>query len=264
MLAIKNKKLLAIAVSLLLGCACVKASADQQDPFETFNRASFNFNQKFDQVVLTPAAKTYRYVLPQPVRTGVTNFYNNINEIPSVANDLLQFHFLQATNDAWRFFLNSTAGIFGIFDIASQIGLPAHYTDFGLTLARWGCTNSPYLVLPLLGPGTVRDQIGIPVDYYLLSPYGYIYPRTTRALIVTGYVISWRANALDFQNLIAEASFDPYVFQKNAYLQRRNYLIQQTLAQKPFEVMNLNNTVSAATTAAAPAANNDATPTPSN
>ena len=208
------------------------------DPFQQWNRSAYKVNDLVDRVALKPVAQAYTYMFPQHVRTGVSNFYNNLDEVPTVANDLLQFSFLQALNDSWRLFINSTIGIFGIFDVATQAGLPAHYSDFGLTLAKWGYVNSPYFEVPLLGPGTLRDQIAFPINYYGLMVYPRINPYSTRAILVSGAVINLRANLLTYNNLMQQISIDPYILRRDAYLQHRAYLVQQTLAEKPFYIPN--------------------------
>ena len=214
------------------------ALANQDDHCEAYNRSAFILNQNLDKHILVPLAKTYRYVLPQPAQVGVTNFFDNISEAPSVVNDVLQASFLQAASDAWRFALNSTLGIFGIFDVAKAMGLQPHYTDFGLTLAKWGWSDSTYLVMPILGPSTLRDGGGLIINYFSFSVYQYINPFAVRAGLLGLNLLNARSNALDFASLMETASFDPYVFQRNAYLQHRQYLIQQTLAEKPFYIPN--------------------------
>lgn len=208
------------------------------DPFAQWNRSAYQVNDLVDRVALKPVAQAYTYMFPQQVRTGVSNFYNNLDEVPTVANDLLQFSFLQALNDSWRLFINTTIGIGGIFDVASQAGLPAHYSDFGLTLAKWGYVNSPYFEVPLLGPGTLRDQIAFPINYYGLMVYPRINPYSTRAILVSGAVINLRANLLTYNNLMQQISIDPYVLRRDAYMQHRAYLVQQALAEKPFYIPN--------------------------
>jgi phospholipid-binding lipoprotein MlaA len=214
------------------------ALANEDDHFEAYNRSAFILNQNLDEHIIVPIAKIYRYVLPHPVRTSVTHFFDNIDEVPIVVNDVLQASFLRAMSDAWRFAINSTLGIFGIFDVAAAMGLQPHYTDFGLTLAKWGWSDSSYLVLPILGPSTLRDGGGLIINYFSFSVYQYINPFAARAELLSLNLLNLRADALDFATLMQTASFDPYVFQRNTYLQHRQYRIQQTLEEKPFSIPN--------------------------
>jgi len=199
----------------------------QQDPYERFNRVMFNFNDKVDGAILRPVATIYIKVVPKPVSKALSNFYNNFDTIPTILNDLLQANFYQATSDFWRLTINSTAGILGFFDVASSLGLEENKEDFGLTLARWGYTNSNYLVLPFLGPGTVRDQMGWMINYEYLSLYPYIYPIHTRYQIYFTGVVVRRAELLRYQTVLEQAAIDKYVFIRDAYMQRRNYQIER-------------------------------------
>ena len=197
-----------------------------KDPFEKFNRAMFWFNDKLDTYILKPVATFYNTIMPRPLNEGVHNFFLNVGNLPNIANDILQFNFYQMANDMWRFGVNTTIGIGGLFDVGSRIGLNPYVNDFGLTLAMWGYKNSNYLVLPFFGPYTVRDGIGIPVDYYVFSIYPHIHPQRTRYVVYGLGVIDRRAQLLQFQEVLEEASIDKYVFTRNAYLQRRAYQIE--------------------------------------
>jgi phospholipid-binding lipoprotein MlaA len=198
-----------------------------KDPYERFNRVMFQFNQAVDIIALKPAATLFITVFPNPFIKGFSNFYNNIDTIPTVLNDLLQANFYQGASDTWRLLINSTVGILGFIDVASEIGLEPNKEDFGLTLAQWGYRDSNYLVLPFLGPGTVRDQIGSFLNYQFLSIYPYIYSERDRyELYLFGLVVK-RAGVLRYQDVLAQASLDDYTFMRNAYMQRRNYQIQR-------------------------------------
>ncbi len=199
----------------------------QRDPYQPFNRVMYNFNDFLDHAILKPVATFYNTVLPKPVVKGITNFFANIDTIPTVANDVLQLNIYQTANDAWRLLINSTVGILGFFDVASDIGLDPNKEDFGLTLARWGYKNSDYLVLPFFGPSTPRDAIGLPVDYYVFSIYPHIYPVADRYALYGLGVVSRRADLLSFENVMQQAAIDKYVFVRDAYMQRRAYLIQR-------------------------------------
>lgn len=197
------------------------------DPFEPFNREMFRFNYHFDKAVLKPVAELYNKIMPKPLNLGVHNFFLNINQLPTIANDLLQWRIRQATSDSWRFVINSTVGIGGLFDVASRISLKLQPNDFGLTLARWGYTDSAYLVLPFFGIMTIRDGIGMPVDYYVFSIYPHINDEDVRNGLYLLSIIDKRAQALSYQSVIEEAAIDQYVFARNAYLQRRDYQLKQ-------------------------------------
>jgi len=203
----------------------------QDDPSENFNRAMFIFNEKVDNIVLKPLATLYNKILPTPLNQGITNFFNNIRTVPTIANDILQLHFYQTLNDSWRLVINTTIGIGGLFDVATRMGLTPYTNDFGLTLARWGYQNSYYLVLPFFGPSSFRDGVSLFVDYYAFSVYPRIYPARTRYVIYGVGVVDRRAQLLQFQTVLEEAALDKYVFIRNAYLQRRSYEKEQNQNQ---------------------------------
>lgn len=201
-----------------------------QDPYEEFNRHAFQLNQGLDKAIFKPIATVYQTVLPWPVTKGIDNAFSNLGEIPTVINDLLQAKFYQATSDTWRFVINSTIGIFGLVDVASKIGLEKHYQDLGLTLAAWGYRNSAYLVLPIFGPSTVRDGIAFPFNQTYFNVYPYIYPVSTRNTLYAMKLINTRAQLLEVDKLIKQAAFDRYTFERDAYLQRRQYQLEQNKA----------------------------------
>jgi len=212
---------------LLTGCASTKEvandnlarpSVNQTDPYEGFNRSMYGFNMGVDKYLLKPIADGYRYVTPDFMQSGVTNFFNNLKGINVVLNDLLQGKFKQSASDTGRFLTNSTFGVFGLFDVASDLGMEANIEDFGQTLAVWGVDQGPYLVLPILGPTTVRDGPAIIVDK-AANP-GTYFPGTG---IIEG--INERANADSALKFIDEAALDPYVFTRESFLQYRNNLI---------------------------------------
>src|SRR5579885_556157 len=183
-----------------------------KDPLEKFNRAMFTFNDKFDTYLLKPIATFYNTIMPKPLNQGIHNFFNNLGELPTIANDLLQFNFYQMTSDLWRFGINTTLGIGGLFDIATRMNIPYFQNDFGLTLAYWGYQDSSYLVLPFLGSNTIRDGIGIPVDYFEFSVYPYVQPQSRRYQVLGLFFIDHRANLLQFEPVLEEAAVDKYVF----------------------------------------------------
>ena len=197
------------------------------DPYEKFNRVMFNFNEAFDKVLLKPVSTLYRKIVPKPIAKGIGNIFSNVDTLPTVFNDVLQGNIYQATSDAWRLGINTTIGILGFFDPATPMGLERNFEDFGLTLAKWGYTNSNYLVLPFWGPSTTRDTLGMPVDYYAFSIYPYIQPTIRRYEIYGLMLVSKRADLQHFQNVMDQIALDKYVFIRTAYMQRRAYLMQR-------------------------------------
>src|SRR3990170_774017 len=212
----------------ITGCATSKfpSSNPQDDPYEHFNRKVFAFNMAVDRAFFRPVARVYDAVLPWPVKTGVRNFFGNIGDVTSVANEILQLHFAQVVADLARIVINTTIGIGGLFDVAASLGLEKDKEDFGLTLASWGSKNTPYLVLPFLGPYTLREAVGMPIDYFLLSVWPYLKANALFYGVRTTYYVQYRASLLAGDKIVDQA-FDPYIFVRDAYLQRRAYLVQE-------------------------------------
>lgn len=157
---------LTLAASLLVSaCASISGEPVERDPWEGFNRSIYSFNEGLDKHLLKPVAQTYRDITPDLIQMGGRNFFSNLDDIPVSINDLLQLKFGQTSQDITRFLLNTTIGFVGVLDVATALGLEKHNEDFGQTLGYWGLDNGPYLVLPLLGPSSVRDTSGIVVDY---------------------------------------------------------------------------------------------------
>jgi phospholipid-binding lipoprotein MlaA len=202
-------------------------TAYNKDPLERINRVMFVFNDKLDFYLIKPVAQLYNAIIPKPLNKGIHNFFNNLGELPTIANDLLQLNFFQMTNDTARLIINSTMGIGGLFDIATRMRLPYFQNDFGLTLARWGYANSNYIVLPVFGSYTIRDGLGIPVDYFAFSVYPYVNPQSTRYQLLMLFMVDHRANLLQFEPVLEEAAIDRYVFMRNAYMQHRAFQIEQ-------------------------------------
>lgn len=209
-------------VFLLSGCA--HKGTNPVDPYEPINRKIHDFNMAFDATMLKPPAKLYKTVVPGQVRKGVNNAYNNLDMIPTVANDLLQAEGKWAIKDSWRFFINSTLGVAGVFDVAEKFGLPLHSNDLGLTLAKWGDKHSPYIVIPFLGPSTIRDGSGWLFQFALYSPYVYINDDALVYGLLGLRYIDLRSQLFDAERLMDQA-LDKYTFIRDAYLQHRNYLI---------------------------------------
>ena len=196
------------------------------DPFERYNRAVFAFNQGFDRTVLTPAAQGYRR-LPDPVQTGIGNFFGNMGDVRNAVNNLLQGKFQNAATDTGRIVLNTTVGVVGLIDVASAVGLPKHQEDFGQTLGVWGVPAGPYLQIPFLGPSTLRDAPALVVDWYT-HPAPYILPDYSEVLIgLAGLrIVQFRASALGTEDLFETISADPYVALREFWLQRREFLVR--------------------------------------
>jgi phospholipid-binding lipoprotein MlaA len=224
----KNKFVSTIKVLTMFSCmlflsACATTSAlDERDPWEGFNRGVFAFNETMDGFVFEPVGKVYDFITPAPIDDGISNFFNNIAMLPVIANDIMQFNFTQMVNDFIRFFLNSTLGLFGFFDIAGDANLYSSGEDFGQTLAHWGMGPGPYLVVPFFGPATVRDAAGFAIDRGLISPITHIDDDLTQAGLLTLNYIDFKSDILSTTNLIGEASLDKYDFIKNAYFEKRD------------------------------------------
>ncbi|CAG9179068.1 hypothetical protein LMG23992_03905 [Cupriavidus laharis] len=213
----------ASALMVLAGCA-TGPNANPKDPIEPFNREVSRINEDFDKGVLKPVAQLYADYIPSPVQTAVDNFFSNVSDVYSAVNNLLQGKPSRAAEDTMRVAINSVLGIGGLIDIATPAGLPKYKEDFGQTLGVWGVPSGPYLVLPLFGPSTVRDTAGMLVDRQI-DPSAYFYPVSLRNSLVGVRIVAGRAQLLGATNLLEQAALDKYAFMRDAYLQRREYLI---------------------------------------
>jgi phospholipid-binding lipoprotein MlaA len=203
---------------VLSGCA---TGTNPKDPYEAFNRRVYAFNETIDRYAVKPVAQGYRAVVPPPVRGGVTNVFSNFRDVTSALNSLLQFKLGKAASDVGRVVLNTTVGMFGIFDVAGHVGLDKHDEDFGQTLGVWGFGDGPYLVLPLFGPSTLRDSVGLIGDYFT-DPEFYFINHSPETWIVFGVrLVNVRANLLEAERVFEQAAIDRYAFLRDAYLQRR-------------------------------------------
>lgn len=213
---------------VLSGCAGNQVSeaevdavelTEETDPYEGFNRSMFGFNESLDDYVAEPISDAYLWITPQFVQTGIANFFYNLQDINVVLNDVMQGKVSQGVEDTGRFAVNSTVGLFGLFDVATEFGLEKHEEDFAQTLAVWGVPQGPYLVLPVLGPSTGR---GIPGGIFdaAANPATYV-----GAPVTLLEMLNARANAEGALNFIDEAALDPYVFTREAFLQHRKHLI---------------------------------------
>jgi len=194
------------------------------DPLQPFNRAMFAFNDAVDRALIRPLAVGYRAVLPQQMRNGVNNFFNNLRAPTTLLNDLLQGKPKRAQQTVNRFVVNSTLGLLGFVDIASRLGFPAHQEDYGQTLAVWGIPSGPYLVLPLLGPSTARDALGKVPEFYIADP---LWDPDDTAVTITRFglrAVDVRSRLLDLDRIV-QMQVDPYLFFREAYLQNRRRAI---------------------------------------
>lgn len=211
---------LALVCGVLAGCA----TPQRPDPLEPMNRKVFAFNDAVDRAVLKPVATAYRDYVPQPVRTGVTNFVGNFKDVWSAVNLFLQGKPGDGFSDLMRVGTNTVFGVFGLFDVATGLGMPAHREDLGQTLGWWGVSPGAYLVLPFFGPSTLRDVTDLPFDLYA-SPTGLIEDIPARNAARTVSVVNTRANLLQASSLMDDIALDKYVFLRDAYLQRRQSLV---------------------------------------
>ena len=219
-----KKWLLLFAGLLLTGCTTLPVGKpDPRDPWEKFNRKSFAFNDALDRAVAKPVAKAYKKVTPRFVRTGISNVLSNLDSVTTVVNDVLQGKVRQAGKDSGRFLLNSTLGLGGLFDPASAAGFENNDEDFGQTLGKWGVKSGPYLMLPFLGPSTVRDTFGRLPDQFTY-PVNYLADPNTRYIIRAVSFLDLRAGLLDLDAQL-ERSYDRYAFVRNAWLQRREFMV---------------------------------------
>ncbi|MGY3039937.1 phospholipid-binding lipoprotein MlaA [Rhodanobacter sp. TND4EL1] len=213
-----------LAIVLLAGCTIAQPRTD--DPLEKYNRGAYKFNDALDKAVIRPVALGYRKVTNPPVRRSFSDFFTNIQMPITVANDLLQARPKQALQGTGRFLVNLTLGIGGFFDPASQLGLPLEDNDFGITLARWGAPEGDYLMLPLLGPSTMRDIWRRPVDSYFFDPMTLFannhHYNGLQYMPQMMYLVTIRSRAIDAEGFL-QSAYDPYVFIRDAYRQQRLY-----------------------------------------
>jgi phospholipid-binding lipoprotein MlaA len=214
----------AASLALLGGCATTGGGGDPRDPFEPMNRAVYKFNDEFDKAIAKPVAEAYRAFVPPIVRTGVGNFFSNINDVLVALNNALQGKVPDAINDLGRVAVNTTLGVLGFRDVATELGVPKNNEDFGQTLGRWGFRDGPYIVLPILGPSSARDTFGWVGDIYTSPLVGVDNVNLRNSLIGVRFV-TVRADLLEASNILDTAALDPYEFVRDAYLQRRRNLV---------------------------------------
>ena len=241
-------RMLALLLALLLSTSCAHNDTEQDsqgetaensqdeasgsgDRWERFNRWMHNFNEVADRVMLKPTARVYKAVMPPPLYRGLGNAKDNLGDIKDGVNNILQGKIKQGAGDFLRVLINTTLGLGGLFDLASKMGLPDHQEDFGQTLARWGVPPGPYLVLPFLGPTTLRDAVSYPFDTPL-DPVRYLSPVDHRNIIYGQRLIHARSQFLAAEDILFG---DKYIFFKNAYLQRREFLVNDGEVEDPFD-----------------------------
>jgi len=214
-----GRSLLALTLFTLLlgGCA---TTSNSKDPLEGFNRAMFALNDDLDEAVIKPAAQGYEAVLPVVVREGVGNAFANVGDISVTANNVLQGKVPDAINDAGRVLVNTTVGVLGFRDVASELGVEKHDGDFGQTLGVWGVGEGAYVVLPFFGPSTLRDCFGLALDMSI-DPMAKMTPITGRNALIVTRALSDRTQMFAVDNILDEAALDRYSYVRNAYLQRR-------------------------------------------
>jgi phospholipid-binding lipoprotein MlaA len=216
---------LLLLATALGGCA---STGHPRDPLEPLNRGIYSFNEHVDNLIVKPAAEVYRGVLPQLVRNGIGNFFANLGDVIVALNNLLQGKFTHALSDIGRIVVNTTVGILGFVDVATELGLEKHNEDFGQTLGYWGFGDGPYLVLPFLGPSSLRDTIGLIVDYKT-NPLTYVDPTRDRNALYGLNFVHRRHELLETTKILETAALDPYEFVRDAYFQRRRSLVYDGL-----------------------------------
>ena len=241
-----------LGVSLLTG-GCASQPTNPMDPLEPMNRVIFNINDKVDRAVAKPVAEAYQAITPPPVRTGISNFFDNILDAYSVINDVLSAQGMKAMNDLMRFAVNTTLGVFGLVDFATPMGLTSNKTTLGDTFAHWGWQNSNYLVMPLLGPSTIRDGIGSTVTLYVSPDRRIIYKHPDIANSAWGLsLVNKRADYLSVTDMVNEAALDPYSYTRDAFLQQRAAQVNREnrkngaskpKAQEPDQDLNIDQLV---------------------
>ena len=238
------KNILLVSATLLLVAGC--ASAPPEDPLEPFNRSMFSFNEKLDNAVLKPVAKGYVTVTPAPVRTWVSNFFGNLQDPWIGINNLLQGKPAAALNDIMRFVFNTTLGIGGLLDIASEAGMPKHDEDFGQTLGVWGVKEGPFVVLPLFGPRTLRDAAAMPLDMAAQSPWSLpygnpiVHDEKARYGLSGLKMIDARARLLGVERTLDEGTLDKYRYARDFYLQQRRFKVHDGNLPLEYEDFDLD------------------------
>jgi phospholipid-binding lipoprotein MlaA len=227
-LILKRITILIVCASMI-GCASIPAGSERSpdDPWEPFNRSVFSFNESLDDYLLKPITKGYRFILPKPAQQGVDNFFGNYRDIYTSANNLLQGNLSMAFSDLMRVVVNTIFGLGGLFDVATPGGLEKHKADFGQTFGVWGIPSGPYVVLPLFGPSNVRDTFGTAVDLETDYLFRLLPDVALRNSLTALRIVNARNNFYEAGDLLEGAALDKYTFTRDAYIQRRQYQIDQ-------------------------------------
>jgi phospholipid-binding lipoprotein MlaA len=227
-LILKRITILIVCASMI-GCASIPAGSERSpdDPWEPFNRSVFSFNESLDDYLLKPITKGYRFILPKPAQQGVDNFFGNYRDIYTSANNLLQGNLSMAFSDLMRVVVNTIFGLGGLFDVATPGGLEKHKADFGQTFGVWGIPSGPYVVLPFFGPSNVRDTFGTAVDLETDYLFRMLPNVALRNSLTALRVVNARNNYYEAGDLLEGAALDKYTFTRDAYIQRRQYQIDQ-------------------------------------
>jgi phospholipid-binding lipoprotein MlaA len=227
-LILKRISILIVCASMI-GCASIPAGSERSpdDPWEPFNRSVFSFNESLDDYLLKPITKGYRFILPKPAQQGVDNFFGNYRDIYTSANNLLQGNLSMAFSDLMRVVVNTIFGLGGLFDVATPGGLEKHKADFGQTFGVWGIPSGPYVVLPFFGPSNVRDTLGTAVDLETDYLFRLLPDVALRNSLTALRVVNARNNYYEAGDLLEGAALDKYTFTRDAYIQRRQYQIDQ-------------------------------------
>ena len=246
MLMLKSKKIVhslstlsLISVIFILFTSINNAHSSEDDPLEPMNRVIFNFNEVIDDTILEPVAKGYQTIMPDPAEESISNFFNNLGEISTIINSALQLNIDKTLSSSSRLVINSTIGLFGLFDVASSIGIEKHKEDFGQTLGFYGMPSGPYLVLPFFGPSSFRDAPGFYADMAMdksISPIHTELHHEERQLIQATNVIDARAKLLKASRILDTAAKDKYIFLRESYLQRRAKMITDGKDVQDFEI----------------------------
>lgn len=234
----RNKvRALVLACAVTLSAGCATTASNPADPLERYNRAVFSFNDGLDKALIKPAAEAYVAVLPAPVRTGVGNVFGNLGEPWIAVNSLLQGKLLDALSDATRFLLNSTVGIVGIFDVATEAGLDKNDEDLGQTLGHWGVGEGPFVVLPFFGPRTLRDAVAFPVDMMGDDVWAISHVPTRNVLTAVRLTHS-RSRVLGIDKTLEEGTLDKYSYVRDFYLEQRRYKVFDGNPPRVYEDFN--------------------------
>lgn len=227
---------------LVAGCAAVPGKRDPHDPWERMNRATYRFNSSLDHAIVRPLAKGYQKAVPHPVRTGISNALGNAGYTTTIANDLLQGKFKAFGSDIGRFLLNTTVGIGGLLDPATAAGIAKNDEDFGQTLGRWGVKSGPYLLLPVLGPSTLRDTVSRYPDWK--TDLKNLPSNLWVNLTLDGLSLLGRRVEFLSADAVLTNSYDPYAFVRNAYLQHREFEVRDgDVPEEPTEEVPVDDDV---------------------